>query len=106
MRGADSTRMTITYFILALISGFVCAAIAATRNRSTLGWFVIGFLISLVGFIMVLVIPDLSKDRADPRDGARFQALERLARLAELQSAGVLTDLEFSVKKTELLALV
>jgi len=98
--------MTLTYLILALIFGFVCAAIAATRNRSTLGWFAIGLLISLVGFIMILVIPDLSDDRAPPEHRARLEVLERLARLAELKSAGVLTDIEFSVKKSELLALV
>jgi len=41
------------------VFGAICAAIAVSRGRSAVGWFFLGFLFSLLGLILVLVLPDL-----------------------------------------------
>lgn len=44
--------------VLALFGG-ICAFIAASRGRSPIAWFVIGFFFHCIGLILVLVLPDL-----------------------------------------------
>ncbi len=57
--------MEITANILvAAAFGGVCAAIANSRGRSAVGWFFIGFFLSCIGIILVLVLPDLHEDEA------------------------------------------
>jgi len=45
--------------IVWIVFGAICAAIAQSRGRSAVGWFVIGALTSCIGLILVLVLPDL-----------------------------------------------
>lgn len=54
------------YFIVGLIGGTISAAIAPTKNRNPLGWFVIGFLLPLIGLILILVLPDGEDGLVDP----------------------------------------
>lgn len=49
--------------IIALIFGIVCAVIAHAKGRSAVGWFFIGFLLSLIGFILVLVVSDKEAEK-------------------------------------------
>ena len=51
--------------------GVVCAMIAQTRGRSAVGWFFIGFFLSCIGVILVLVLPDVRQEQ---------QRVERLRR--------------------------
>jgi hypothetical protein len=44
------------YIIIGLIFGAICAAIASGKQRSPVGWFAIGFLIPLIGLILILVL--------------------------------------------------
>jgi hypothetical protein len=44
------------YFILAMVCGFICAAIASSKGRSTGGWFILGALFSLLAIIIVAVL--------------------------------------------------
>jgi hypothetical protein len=47
--------------------GGVCAVIAQQRGRSAIGWFVIGFLLSCIGIVILLVLPDLNQEEARRR---------------------------------------
>jgi hypothetical protein len=112
------------YLVVGLIGGVICAVIAPSKRRNPLAWFVIGFLIPLIGLILVLVlppVPDLSDAMMDsnfnPEPGpmqiqqqqaAAAQAkqdhsIEALQKLAELKDKGALTEAEFEDKKKELL---
>jgi hypothetical protein len=47
------------------VMGIICAVVAPTRGRSSVGWFFIGFFFSCLGLIVLLVIPDLKKLEAE-----------------------------------------
>lgn len=49
---------------IAVIFGVIIALVARARGRSTLGWFVFGFLFALLALIVLLVLPDLKKEEA------------------------------------------
>lgn len=53
--------------IVMAVFGAVCASIAASRGRSALGWFCIGFIAPCLGLILVLVLPDLKVDEERQR---------------------------------------
>ena len=40
-----------------LVLAIVTAFLAAKKNRSFIGWLIIGLLIPLIGFILILVMP-------------------------------------------------
>lgn len=44
--------------ILWLVLAIVTAFIAAKKNRSFIGWLIIGLIIPVVGLIMILVLPE------------------------------------------------
>ncbi len=52
------------YFIIAGIIGVITALIASSKGRSAIGWFFIGFLLGLIGLIIVCVVGDLKKEQA------------------------------------------
>jgi hypothetical protein len=43
--------------VIGLVFGLICAVLASPKNRSPVGWFFIGFLIPLIGLILILVLP-------------------------------------------------
>ena len=43
--------------IIWLVLAIVTAFLAARKNRSFIGWLVIGLIIPLIGFILILVMP-------------------------------------------------
>ena len=43
--------------ILWLVLAIITAFIAAKKNRSFLGWLIIGLIIPVIGFILILVMP-------------------------------------------------
>ncbi len=49
--------------IIKLIFGGICAAIASSKGRSGVAWFFIGFLLDLIGLIIVLVMSNLAEER-------------------------------------------
>ncbi len=51
-------------FIIPIIFGIICAAVAPSKGRSAIGWFFIGFFFGLFGVIVLLVVDDLKKARA------------------------------------------
>jgi len=44
----------IIWLVLAILTAFL----AARKNRSFIGWLVIGLIIPLIGFILILVMPE------------------------------------------------
>jgi hypothetical protein len=48
----------VEFLIINIIGGAICAAIASSKGRSGIGWFFIGFLIPLIGLIIILVLGD------------------------------------------------
>ena len=45
-------------FIIWVVLAIVTAFMAAKKNRSFIGWLMIGIVFLLIGFIMVLVMPE------------------------------------------------
>ncbi len=60
---ADMTELVIQ-LIFMVVFGFICAAVAAGRGRSAVGWFFVGFFFSCLGLILLLVLPDPRKEEA------------------------------------------
>lgn len=50
---------------ISIFAGIICALIAASKNRSPVGWFFVGGLLSCFGIILVLCMSDLEKPRYD-----------------------------------------
>jgi len=44
----------IIWLVLAILTAFL----AARKNRSFIGWLIIGLIIPLIGFILILVMPE------------------------------------------------
>lgn len=51
------------FFIVWLVFGGICAAIASSRGRSGAGWFFIGLFLGFLGILLVLVLPNLKEER-------------------------------------------
>lgn len=49
--------------IIALVFGAITASVATSRGRNGLAWFFIGFFLSCLGLIILLVIPDLKQEQ-------------------------------------------
>jgi Short C-terminal domain len=112
----------VIYFLIASLGGILCSVIAVSRRRSGIGWFVIGFLIPIIGLILILVLPQptslddaivmmpepgpfqIQQQRLAAQRAKQDQSLDALSRLAELKDRGALTPAEFEEKKSELLA--
>lgn len=52
-------------FVWALIWAIICAVIASNRGRSAFGWFVIGFLLSPLGLLMLVLLSNPRKEREE-----------------------------------------
>lgn len=53
--------------VVMAVMGVVCALIANSRGRSSVGWFFVGFLGGCIGLILVLVLPDLKVEQERQR---------------------------------------
>lgn len=110
------------YIIVGLLGGVICSLIAPTKRRNILGWFVIGFLMPVIGIILLLVLPTEPDPYAAPNDlipepgpaqlaqqaeaqrqNAQDRSLEALQKLVELKDQGAVTQAEFDAKKQQLL---
>ena len=54
--------VVINLLVIAVFGG-ICAAIAAGRGRSPIGWFFIGVFTQCIGIILVLVLPDMKQQQ-------------------------------------------
>ncbi len=65
-------------WIILLVFGFVCAAIASSKGRNVVGWFILGFIAPLLGIILILCLSNLKEEQAH-----RNQQSEENRRLRE-----------------------
>lgn len=102
------------YFVFAFIAGGITAALAAGKKRNGAGWFFIGFLLPLIGFILILVLPDgediLAEPSLKPNEAVppnvgvavaprELTPTQEIEKLASLHASGALSDAEFQDKK-------
>ena len=64
--------------VISLIVGAICAAIASSKGRSSVGWFFGGFFLGLIGIILVSVLPNLKE-----QERIRKHAMAERRRLKE-----------------------
>lgn len=83
--------------VVAIAFGAVTGNIAKKKGRGYGEWFVLGFFLGVMGLIIALVVEDKTK-QADLASGA-----EELLKYKELLDRGVVSEEEFSRKKTELM---
>ncbi len=50
--------------ILWIIAGIICALIANHKGRNVIGWFFIGFFLSIIGIVIALVVSNLKEEKA------------------------------------------
>jgi Short C-terminal domain len=87
------------YFVAAILGGIVCAFLATSQNRNPFGWFVIGFLLPLVGVILLFVLPDPASAGLAAPAAQPSTYVDDLKKLADLRDRGVLSAEEFDEKK-------
>lgn len=62
-------------FTSGIVFGGACAILAANKNRDLLGWFVLGFLFSIIALIVIAALSPAEKQsqaqrrRSQPREG-------------------------------------
>ena len=93
------------YLFIGSLFGMVCSGIAVGKQRSALGWFLIGFFFNVIGLIVVLVIDPpietMLKSQRQPQTPSRVDELERLA---VLRTQGALNESEFQFEKARVMA--
>ncbi len=67
------------WLIVGIITGFIAAAIASAKGRSVVAWFFVGFLIGIIGIIIVACMPNLKEVKSQ-----RLQAESERRRLREM----------------------
>lgn len=94
------------YFVIAMLGGMICAVLAGGKGRNVLGWFVIGFLLPLIGVILVVVLPEEGTAPPTHHEPKRTTStyLDDLQKLADLRERGILTEQEFEDKKRLVMA--
>src|SRR3954462_15494899 len=51
------------YLVFGLIMGGAVAAIAHGKGRSPVGWFFVGFLLGIIGLVIVLVVSNVNQEK-------------------------------------------
>lgn len=59
--------------ISGVVFGGACAILASNKKRDVLGWFVLGFLFSLVGLIVIAALSPLEAKEAGSRPAAPYE---------------------------------
>lgn len=110
-------ELVIAWLVLAVLVG----VFADSRGRSGIAWVLFSTILSpLIGFVVVLVMPDLRKAATDAADRRADRAdhlaavksahaptvgvADELLRLDDLRRRGLLTDAQFEAQKSKLLA--
>lgn len=91
--------------ILLVFIWFIPAAALywVAKQRGRRGWWalwgLLGWLGFLVGILMLLASPNLSRPQANARPSEVSSAADNLTTLAELRDRGLLTDAEFEERR-------
>jgi len=57
-----------TTWISAILFGILCAVLASARGRNPAGWFIVGLFLQCVGLVVLIVMPDLTKEQEKVSD--------------------------------------
>ena len=58
----DDGGIILIKFLMACVFGGICAGIASSKGRNTVGWFFIGFFFSCIGLIIILCLSNLNDE--------------------------------------------
>lgn len=87
-----------TVIIIWLACGFLCEYLGNLKGQK--GCFLYGFLLGIIGVIIVLCLKDKSNEVKGNNYFSKYDGLEKLQKLKE---SGAITDSEFEVEKQKLL---
>lgn len=73
--------MGLIVLIVSVIAGAICSMIAEGKNRSQVGWFLIGFFFSLFGVILALVVGDSEGGHTSGREEKKCPHCAELVKL-------------------------
>ena len=94
------------YILVGLVFGVfggICSAVAHGKQRNPVGWFAVGFLLCLIGLILICALPSNQLPEHAPAAYSPSQSLETLEQLATLRDRGAISAQEFDDKKQALL---
>lgn len=63
--GDFSTGEVIFSMIFSTLLAFACAYYAEKKGRSSLGWFILGFLFTFIALIILFFLPPLKREKSD-----------------------------------------
>ncbi len=94
---SDETLRVITIILLvvlaiSLLFAIICAAVAIYKKRSGVAWFFIGFMLGMIGFVIICC---LNKVRPP-------KVADEIEKLSELRQRGIISQREFEKRKREL----
>lgn len=86
--------------------GFLCEYLGNQKGQTHCFWY--GFLLGVLGIIIVLCLRDKTKDPDYVDPNATFSnssgdKYEEIAKLQKLKESGAITDVEFEIEKQKLL---
>ncbi len=88
--------------IVWLICGFICEYMG--KNKGQKGCFWYGFLLGIIGIIIVACLKDKSGEiQNETNTSVNTNKYEQLEKLQQLKNNGTITDAEFEVEKAKLL---
>ncbi|WP_201456323.1 DUF4339 domain-containing protein [Chlamydia sp. 17-3921] len=74
--------LPISFFLFYLVLGCLSAYIAIKKNRNPIGWFFAGMLFGIIGIVLLLILPNLSKNNSQnhktPTTGGNLNILEEI----------------------------
>ena len=73
----DAEIFVVTYFVVGVIMGVLCAWVASERGRSAGGWFILRLLLGIFAFIPLAMIPTRPREYYNPNAGAPSAAAAR-----------------------------
>ena len=63
--------LTLIVFASGLVFGGACAVVASNKNRDPLGWFVLGFVFSLIALIVIAALSPVKAQSESTRKASR-----------------------------------
>lgn len=74
--------------VLNIVCMIVCPMVAASKNRSVVGWFFGGLILSVIGLIIVLLLPEAFGEYRHTPNGSNYLAKETPGALINCPACG------------------
>lgn len=82
------TALFVIGLVLNIVSMLVCPMVAASKNRSVVGWFFGGLILSVIGLIIVLLLPDAFGEYRHTPNGSSYLTKETPGALITCPACG------------------